>query len=191
MALRRQPTPKPPWRTLDSLQSGRQVMAQAGGNQSAAAASAPSNQPGQGPGNSPGNTPGNNAGQNQGNNAGGGGGTNANTLPPNTGSGRAGAPRGQAPSGGEDQMADQVYVPWERRGDTDGEFIVPGQQTGQGETQVRETEQPLPGSAAEPLVPYQDVYGTYIDAANQALEREAIPAGMEEYVRGYFSQLEP
>ena len=178
-------------RTLESLQAGRQVMAQAGGNQSAAAASAPSNQPGQNPGDTPGNGSGNNPGNNQGNSAGSGGGSNASTLPPNTGSGRAGAPRGEAPDGSEEQMADQVYVPWERRGDTDGEFIVPGQQTGQGETQVRETEQPLPGSAAAPLVPYQDVFGTYIDAANQALEREAIPAGMEEYVRGYFSQLEP
>jgi hypothetical protein len=56
---------------------------------------------------------------------------------------------------------------------------------------VRERQEELPGSAAPPLVPYQEVYGDYLDSATQALERESIPTGLREYVREYFTQLEP
>jgi len=40
-------------------------------------------------------------------------------------------------------------------------------------------------------VPYHEVFYTYRDAAHQALERSYIPEGLKDYVREYFSQLEP
>ncbi len=45
-----------------------------------------------------------------------------------------------------------------------------------------------PGTA---LVPYNEVYGQYTDAAGQALEDSYIPLGMKGYVRQYFGALEP
>ena len=41
------------------------------------------------------------------------------------------------------------------------------------------------------LIPYDQVFGNYRDAAYQALEREHIPLGLKGYVRDYFSSLEP
>jgi len=41
------------------------------------------------------------------------------------------------------------------------------------------------------LIPYDQVFGNYRDAAYQALEREHIPLGLKGYVREYFSSLEP
>jgi hypothetical protein len=40
-------------------------------------------------------------------------------------------------------------------------------------------------------VPYNLVYATYVDAANQALREQHIPLGLRGYVRDYFSSLEP
>jgi hypothetical protein len=82
-------------------------------------------------------------------------------------------------------------VPWERRQAGGAELSISGQDTGQGETQVREQENPLPGAAGEALVPYHQVYQDYLDTANQAMERSYIPPGLKDYVREYFSQLEP
>ena len=88
-------------------------------------------------------------------------------------------------------MSDQVYVPWERRQGSGDEVTLPGQDTGQGETEVREWTDPLPGSSREALVPYQEVYQTYLEAANQAMEQSYIPPALREYVRAYFAGLEP
>jgi hypothetical protein len=41
------------------------------------------------------------------------------------------------------------------------------------------------------VVPYQQVFGDYRDAAYRALEDDYIPLGMKGYVRDYFSSLEP
>jgi hypothetical protein len=40
-------------------------------------------------------------------------------------------------------------------------------------------------------VPYQEVYYSYLRAANQAMKGSSIPIGLENFVRAYFSQLEP
>lgn len=40
-------------------------------------------------------------------------------------------------------------------------------------------------------VPYQQVYGDYRDAANEALQDDYIPLGLKGYVREYFTSLEP
>jgi hypothetical protein len=35
------------------------------------------------------------------------------------------------------------------------------------------------------------VFNSYLSAANQALQQSYVPAGMSEYIRQYFSQLNP
>jgi uncharacterized coiled-coil DUF342 family protein len=122
---------------------------------------------------------------------GGGGGTTANTLPGDTRSGQAGDPQGQRDPGSEGQLDGQVYVPREKRPQGEGEIFIPGQDTGEGETQSREQPDPLGGVNNPALIPYQAVFETYLDAANQAMEQSYIPPGLEEYIRRYFSELEP
>jgi hypothetical protein len=170
--------------TLDQVSEGRQAMAGAGSQSGSTVA------PGEPNANQ---NAGQNAGANpgQGQTAGSGGGANVDRLPDATRRGQASSPRGVGQSGAEGQMDQQIYVPWQRRGEAAEELFIPGQDTGQGETQVRERPQPLPGAAGPSLIPYQEVYGSYLDSANQALAREPIPAGLQEYVRDYFSQLEP
>jgi hypothetical protein len=85
----------------------------------------------------------------------------------------------------------QVYSPWERRPGSGDPLTIPGQDTGEGETQVREQTDSLPGAPGEALVPYREVFYDYLDAANQAIEQSYIPSGLKDYVREYFSQLEP
>lgn len=172
---------------LDQIDQGRQTVAQAGAQPGSAVAqsqgsnSQNSGQSGQNAG----------AGSGQGQNPGGGGGADVDRLPGANSSGQANSPRGVGQSGGEDHLDQQVYVPWERRSQGDEELFITGQDTGEGETEIRERPQPMPGVSGPSLIPYQDVYGAYLDSANQALGQEPIPAGLEEYVRAYFTQLEP
>ena len=121
----------------------------------------------------------------------GGGGTQADTLPPGRRIGEAGRPEGEGAEGQLGEPASQVYVPWERRPGSGEEVVIPGQDSGQGETETRETENPLPGAAGQALVPYHEVYQTYLDAAQQAMEFGTVPPGLQELVREYFTQLEP
>ena len=85
----------------------------------------------------------------------------------------------------------QVFAPWERRQGEGKQLTIPGQDSGQGETQVKEGQQPLPGAPGPARVPYQEVFYNYLDTANQAIENSYIPNGLKDYVRDYFSQLEP
>jgi hypothetical protein len=170
-------------RTLSELQEGRQAMSRAG----QAAAQAPGSGQGQGQqGQGQGQQ-----GQGQGGQPGGGGGTKADTLPPGTGTGQAARPKGEGKPGDVTQLDQQVYVPWDRRPGQGEEVTIPGQDTGQGNTEVRERPNPLPGASGEALVPYHEVYYDYLDAANQAMEQTYIPSGLKDYVREYFSRLEP
>jgi hypothetical protein len=41
------------------------------------------------------------------------------------------------------------------------------------------------------VIPYTEVFAQYRDSAYQALEREQIPLSMKDYIRDYFSSLEP
>lgn len=120
-----------------------------------------------------------------------GGGSRADSLPPGTGQGTARDPQGQGQSAPEGQLDSQVYVPPQRFPDGEGEIFIPGQETGQGETQVQERPDPLPGQTNPSLVPYTEVYYNYLEAANQAMDQTYIPSGLRDYVREYFSQLEP
>ncbi len=179
--------------TLDQIQASRQAVAQAGQNGATAAANGQSNQPGQGQNPGQGQSPGAGQGQNQGQgqNAGNGGGAQVDTLPPRTSSGQPGRFQGENEVDGVSTLDQQVYVPWERSVNTGEELFIPSQDTGQGEAQLREQRDPLPGAANPALIPYQEAYYNYLDAANQTMERSSIPPSLQDYVRDYFSQLEP
>jgi hypothetical protein len=185
---------------LAQVQDSRQAMASAGQPSAQAGAQAPGAAAGQAPGAAAGAVPGQNQGQGPGQgqsqNAGqgqpgGGGGTRADTLPPARRTGKAGRPQGAGQPGGTGDLGSQVYVPWEHRPGSGEQVTLPGQDTGQGETETREQRDPLPGAPGQALVPYHQVYYDYLDAANEAVEQSYIPSGLKDYVRAYFSQLEP
>jgi hypothetical protein len=178
---------------LSQLQASRQAVAQAGQGQQVAQGNSQSGSQGQNSGQNSGQGQNPGTGQNpgQGQTVGGGGGTNANTLPPARRQGRAGSPQGPGLPATAGQLDDQVYVPFETAGTNGEQVFIAGQDTGQGDTQVREGQDPLPGTANPALVPYQQVYSQYLQAANQAVESGYIPPELKDYIKSYFTQLEP
>jgi multidrug efflux pump subunit AcrA (membrane-fusion protein) len=53
------------------------------------------------------------------------------------------------------------------------------------------TEEATEFGAEESLVPYDQVFGDYRNAAYQALEDDYVPLGLKSTIRDYFSSLEP
>ncbi len=152
---------------LDQAQGAANALAQAGQG-------AQAQRPGQGQGQGP---------------LGSGGGTTARTGPPGTRTGRAGDPT--APNKPFDVgELDTVFAPWQQGQPGDPDFL-PGRQTDQGEETTRETAQPQPGASGAALIPYSEVFASYADAAVETMEREYVPSGLKEYVREYFTHLEP
>jgi len=84
---------------------------------------------------------------------------------------------------------DPIYAP-ERLGKGDGGELVtvPGNEDEQGQPVGEVTGDPQAGQA---LVPYDQVYTDYQAQAASALENSYIPRGMKDYVREYFSAIEP
>lgn len=174
---------------LAQIQSSRQQISFAGQGQQRAQSGQGNQDQGQSPGQAQGQNPGQAQGQGQ---AAGGGGTNANSLPPSTRTGNAADPQGQGTNTGASDLDSQVYIPRERLQAIEGEDVfVPGQDTEQGETQVKEQFDPLGGASNPALVTYNAVYQEYLNAANEAIDQSYIPSDMKDYVREYFSQLEP
>ncbi len=94
---------------------------------------------------------------------------------------------GHSEDAGSGAPYDEVYVP--RRFGGEGEGVDVGREGGEG---VPITDAPLPppvGGRAN--VPYREVYADYAAQAGAALEESYIPLGMKQYVRDYFSSLEP
>lgn len=186
-------------RALQQLQGGRQALAQA--SQSAQAQSGQNGQtaqnPGQGPtqnqGQNPGSNPGGSQGQNPGQNqgVGPGGGSQANTLPPFQGGQANVNPQGSAPGASPTELQNQVYAPWQQMGVGTDQVFIPGQDIGQGETQTTQGQSNLPGANNQALVPYQQVFSNYYNAANQAMQQSYIPPALMQYIKDYFSQLAP
>jgi len=170
-------------RSLSQLDQSRQRMSQAG--QSGRRAQGQSDQPGQ-----PGQQ-GQGQGQGQGQQPGGGGGANANQMPPGSSSGQPGSPRGEGAETGAGSLDSQVYAPRAAANAEGEEVFIPGQDTSQGETQTSEQPNPLGGVTNPSLISYDAVFQTYRDAANQAIDQSYIPPGLKDYIRDYFSQLEP
>lgn len=166
-------------RAISQVQGSRQALSRAGqpGQQAQQGS-----QQGQGPG----------QGSGQGNQAGGGGGTNTDSLPPSSQTGKAGQPQGQSKDPSFGNLDSQVYVPRDKlQGINRDELFISGQDSGQGETQSSEKPDPSGGVYNPALVPYNAVYQQYLNAANQAIDHSAIPPGLKDYIRAYFIQLEP
>jgi uncharacterized coiled-coil DUF342 family protein len=183
-------------RALSQLQSSRQSMSQAGeGGRTVARQPGQGEGEGEGEGQGQGEGEGEGAGtgqgQGQGSPGGGGGGTDIDSAPPAEGSGQAGRPEGEGQAGGIGDPGSQVYVPWDRMPTGDESVFIPGQDTDQGETQTREQRDPLPGAHGPAILPYFEVYESYLNSANQTIEQSYIPSSLKDYIREYFSQLEP
>jgi hypothetical protein len=166
-------------RALAGVQSSRQAMAQSGQTAS------------QGQGQGQGQAQGLGQGQGQGQQPGGGGGSRANTLPGFQGQGSFKGPTSAGQAAGVGALDPQVYVPRQKLPTAGNELTIPGQDTGQGQEQTSQSPSPLPGANNPSLVPYQTVYQSYLNTAGQALDQAAIPAELKDFVRNYFSQLEP
>jgi len=171
-------------KTLAQLEASSQALSQTGQqiaqslNQNADAGN--SSTPGLSPG----------AGQGQ-NMPGGGGGTKLDKLPPANSQGKAITPKGEAPYAKVGELDAKVYAPWQPLSGNGEKISIPGRDTDQGSTVVTEDKTPLPGTANPALVPYNQVYYSYLTAANQAIQTSDIPVGLLDFVRQYFSQLEP
>ncbi|MDY7075644.1 MAG: hypothetical protein SXV54_01840 [Chloroflexota bacterium] len=73
--------------------------------------------------------------------------------------------------------------------DEEGSGLDVGREGGEG---VPVGDAPLPApEGGRTNVPYREVYAEYATQAGAALEGSYIPLGMKQYVRDYFSSLEP
>lgn len=169
-------------RALANIQKARQQLAEAGAGQ---------------PG----------AGQGQQTGLGQGTGLAAGKTPVAGGAGRedpgSGADGLTAEKGAPDQMSTDNGPNQGRTGEYES-LYAPGHLGGEGGPVVKPPEQgaeggvPLGDAPVDPqrdpgaaLVPYNQVYSQYTDAAGQALDDSYIPLGMKGYIRHYFGALEP
>ncbi|MEJ2512229.1 MAG: hypothetical protein P8Y72_11600 [Anaerolineales bacterium] len=175
---------------LSQLQKSRLALSQSSSASNSGQPSSQGNQNGQNDDPGQGQNPGSGQNPSQGN-PGAGGGTKANTLPGFTGSGQANDPNGQGQGSLIGDLEDQIYVPWDRlQGDNDP-LSISGQDTGQGQMDVKEQNSPLPGINSFSLIPYTEVYKSYLNTAYDTIENSYIPIGLKEYIMEYFSSLEP
>ncbi len=103
--------------------------------------------------------------------------------------GQQGAPPAQnnSPDGlGEGEFA-PVYAP-RRIGATEGPQLF--LETDPGDAPLVEGDF-APNPSGEALVPWNQIFGDYRDAASRALESDYIPLGLRDVVHDYFSGLEP
>ncbi len=170
---------------ITQLQDSRQALAQTA--RQAASGQNAIQAPGQGPGQSPGQI----AGSNPGSQSGQGGGSKANTLPPATGSRGNVRPQGDAPNVAPAPLSQQVYAPWQSAPGSGDQLFIPGQDTGQGQTQVKPGQSNLPGADNPALVPYDQVFYDYFNLASQTIQQSHIPSALLSYVKNYFSLLSP
>ena len=148
--------------------------------------SGPGARPGAGPGPGPGPGP---RARVRGQGSIGGGGSNARYLGQGTGgqSGFAGPTNGNKPSQlGPDLSG--IYAPFDRLGKPGDPSYVAG--TG-GDGQTQQGTQTGAGTDNGSIVPYQSVYGTFHDYALTTLDRSYVPLSVKDYVRDYFTSLDP
>ena len=96
------------------------------------------------------------------------------------------SPNDSAP--GQERDYEEVFAP-RRTIDAEGEDIIV-LETGEGDLPIREVDQ-AENPEGDVTVPYNQVYGDYADAANQALDTGYIPLGLRDVVREYFTSLAP
>jgi hypothetical protein len=151
------------------------------------------NQPGSGQGNQPGqgagqgNQPGQGAGQ--GGLGAGGGGTNVRRIP--GGGLRTGSFNGPTQGNKPAVVAgdDDVFAPIQRLGQPGDPSYISGQ-GGEGGSEQQGTGSGV-GLDNGSVVPYRSVFNLFRDFANNQLDRQQVPITLKDFVRDYFSRLEP
>ena len=81
-----------------------------------------------------------------------------------------------------------MYAPFDRLGKPGDPSYIAGT-GGDGQTQQGQT--PGQGQNNGSYVPYQDVYSDFYQYANTTLDRSYVPLSVKDYVRDYFSSLDP
>lgn len=83
--------------------------------------------------------------------------------------------------------SDQVYAP-QRLGSDGKQVVLPDSQ---GQAAPNAQGRPNTAPAGSSTVPYEQVYGDYSKAADDAIQTGQVPPEMRDYVRDYFSSLDP
>jgi hypothetical protein len=103
------------------------------------------------------------------------------------------AQNGQPSSPSSSQKSDdfgsenQVYAP-QRLGSDGSQVVLPDSQ---GQAAPNAQGRPNTALAGSSTVPYEQVFSDYSKAADDALQTGQVPAEMRDYVRDYFSSLDP
>lgn len=93
------------------------------------------------------------------------------------------------PGHSEDVGSDNsVYAPGTRLNPTGANVTLPESQSRTSPDPNSNPRPALPGSS---IVPYQQVYREYAKTADQALQTGDVPAALRDYIRDYFSSLDP
>ncbi len=108
---------------------------------------------------------------------------NTTNIDPNSGS--------SSGQGAGSSEGDTVYQPFDPSGETGEREFIEGQLGDEGQTQSQQGNANLPGVSNPSVVPYEEVFPEYSQSASEALDRGYIPPHLKNYVRDYFSQLEP
>lgn len=98
-----------------------------------------------------------------------------------------GQPQGDAQKSNDSGSDSSVYAP--NRIGADGKQVVLPDSQGQIAPNPNGNPSTAPGGNSD--VPYEQVYGDYAKAADDAMQAGEVPAERREYVRDYFSSLDP
>lgn len=94
-----------------------------------------------------------------------------------------------SPGHREDTGTDNsVWAPGPRLSNEGAQVQLP---ESDGDSAPNPSGRPNPGVGGSATVPYQQVYREYAQAADEAIQRGAVPPALRDYVRDYFSSLNP
>lgn len=85
---------------------------------------------------------------------------------------------------------DSIAIP-QHLGGEGGPVVKPDEQGAEGGIPIGDAPINPDSDNSSAIVPYNEVYSEYNEAANDALDNNYIPLGMKGYVREYFGALEP
>jgi hypothetical protein len=102
--------------------------------------------------------------------------------------GRAGGPTNPNRPAQLGQDLSNVFAPFDRLGKPGDPSYVAGSG---GDGQTQQGNQQGQGSNNGSYVPYQQVFGDFYDYALTSLDRSYVPISVKDYVRDYFSSLNP
>lgn len=91
------------------------------------------------------------------------------------------------PDGGGESQFEEIYAPRRIGGQSSEEIILEPDASDLPVTEGEFSENPT----GESIVSYDQVFNTYQDAVNRALESDYVPLGLRDVVRDYFTSLQP